>query len=108
MYQLQAIANQMYHNQIKNSKKPEQTKINYKKYQEIEKSKEKFIKEKEARAKEYLDELKGKVSFNINELPNPLPVQYSTFDKYRKSYDTKEKKTSKKKSQFISLRFRCR
>ena len=64
----------------------------------MKKAKENFYKDKEGRHKEYLDTLKEKVSFNINEIPNPLPVAFDTFDKYSKLYDAKEMKKSKKKS----------
>ena len=73
----------------------------------MEKQKSTYLKEKEARHKEYLADMKDKVSFKLNELPDPQPVTYATFDKYNKVYNPKEKK-SKKLSELKSDGFRRR
>jgi len=78
--------------------------LTYKRFQDLEKAKEEFFKDKETREKEYMNELKDKVSFKIDELPNPQPADYPTFDKYGKMYDMKKQK-SKKKSMIISIWF---
>lgn len=67
-----------------------------------------FFKDKQDREKEYLAELKNKVSFNIGDMSNPQPVTYPTFDKYNQLYDPKEKKKSKKQSKLKSVRIWCR
>ena len=68
--------------------------------------KQTYFKEKKYKEEEYLEELEDKVSFKIKDLPNPQPVTYNTFDKYARIYSSKDKQKSKKKSKFISSRFR--
>ena len=76
--------------------------MTYKRFRELEKERDAFIKEHKEREKARLDDLKEKVSFKIGELPDPQPVAYPTFDKYIKQYSMGEKKKSKKKSKLIS------
>ena len=73
-------------------KKQTATGVTYKKFKDHEKEVETYYKEKEGRRKEHLAELKDKVSFNINELPRPIPADYDTFDKLIKMYDPKAKR----------------
>lgn len=80
--------------------------MTYKKFKEHEKEIDKLYKDKDRRQNEYLAELKEKVSFKINELPDPQPADYVTFDQYDKLYDPKAKK-SKKLSKLTSDGFWC-
>ena len=74
----------------------------------MEKDKENFYKKKDERAKDYIESLKDTVSFKINELPNPQPIDITTFDQYARQYEDVSKHKTKKKSMLISFGFWCR
>ena len=86
---------------FKKRTKPEVIKecfLSHKKFKEILDEKEKYKKTKLENERERVEQLTGKVSFDLKQLPVPLPGDFETFEKMlqinAKTKDTKSQKKS--------------
>lgn len=74
--------------------------MSFKKYQDCEKDKKNYFKEKRAREREYARELSAKLSIDPKDLRNPipLPVDYDTFERIQKTMSRDKGSGSQTKS----------
>ena len=72
-------------------------KVGYKKFQEAAKARQEYFKNKKQKEEERIDELKGKVTFDVKALPEPIPADIDTFQRTLKlNAKDKDKGTSNK------------